>query len=383
MTRSRTMNPTTRRRTLARTFSFALLAAAASVSACKKDAAPTSDIAPAPTALGAENIALVRTDTLRSGPQLAGTLVPEREARLRAEVSGRVLQTMVDQGQRVSEGTLLGRIDDAAVSDQAASAKSGVTQAQVAVDQANRELQRAKTLLAAGAIAERDREAAERASVGAEAQLADAKARLSLAEKNIRNTLIKAPFSGVVSERAVSPGDVVSPGTALFTIVDPSSLRLEASVPAEAIGSIRVGSPVMFAVNGYPGRTFEGKVTRINPTADAVTRQVRIYATVPNSSGRLVGGLFANGSVATDTRVGLMVPDKAVDQSGISPFVVRVKGGKVEKVDVTIGLHDQSTETTEITRGLAMGDTVLLGTAQGISVGTQVRISNPKDAARP
>ena len=278
---------------------------------------------------------------------------------------------------------LIGRIDDAAVSDQAASAKSGVTQAQVAVDQANRELQRAKTLLAAGAIAERDREAAERASVGAEAQLADAKARLSVAEKNIRNTLIKAPFTGVVSERAVSPGDVVSPGTALFTIVDPSSLRLEASVPAEAIGSIRVGAPVLFAVNGYPGRTFEGKVTRINPTADAVTRQVRIYATVPNSSGRLVGGLFANGSVATDTRVGLMVPDKAVDQSGVSPFVVRVKGGKVEKVGVTIGLHDQSTETTEVTRGLSMGDTVLLGTAQGISVGTQVRISNPKDAARP
>ena len=383
MTRFRTMTSTIRRRTLTRTFAFTLLAAAAAVSACKKDAAPTSEIAPALTALGAENIALVRMDTLRSGPQLAGTLVPEREARLRAEVSGRVLQTMVEQGQRVSEGMLIGRIDDAAVSDQAASAKSGVTQAQVAVDQANRELQRAKTLLAAGAIAERDREAAERASVGAEAQLADAKARLSLAEKNIRNTLIKAPFTGVVSERAVSPGDVVSPGTALFTIVDPSSLRLEASVPAEAIGSIRVGAPVLFAVNGYPGRTFEGKVTRINPTADAVTRQVRIYATVPNSSGRLVGGLFANGSVATDTRVGLMVPDKAVDQSGVSPFVVRVKGGKVEKVGVTIGLHDQSTETTEVTRGLSMGDTVLLGTAQGISVGTQVRISNPKDAARP
>ncbi len=371
------------RRTSSRTTAIALLVLGASATACKKDAAPPVEAAQAPTALGAENIAVVSIDTLRSGPQLAGTLQPEREARLRAEVSGAVLQTMVEQGQRVSAGTLLGRIDDASVNDQAISAKSVVTQAQLAVDQATRELQRSTTLLAAGAIAARDREASERALVGAQAQLADANARVSMAEKSLRNTIIRAPFAGVVSERSVSPGDVVSPGTALFTIVDPSSLRLEASVPAEAIGSIRVGSPVMFAVNGYPGRAFEGKVTRINPTADAATRQVRIYATVPNGSGRLVGGLFANGSVATETRVGLMVPDKAVDQTGIAPFVMRVKGGKVEKVDITIGLHDIATETMEVTKGLVVGDTVLLGAAQGISVGTQVKVSTPKDAARP
>ena len=371
------------RRSVAPIISFTLLAAVAGATACKKSAPPVEDPKSIVQDVGPENIALVKNDTLRTGPQLSGTLVPEREARLRAEVSGRVLQTMVEQGQRVSEGTLIGRIDDAAVNDQAASAKSSVTQAQLSVDQANREVQRSKTLLAAGAIAERDREAAERAAAGAEAQLADAKARLSLADKNIRNTMIRAPFAGVVSERTVSPGDVVSPGTALFTIVDPTSLRLEASVPAEAIGSIRVGAPVMFAVNGYPGRTFEGKVTRINPTADQQTRQVRIYATVPNSSGRLVGGLFANGSVASDTRVGLMVPEKAVDQTGVSKFVMRLKGGRVEKVEVALGLHDVSTESFEITKGLAAGDTVLLAQAQGISVGTQVRVSAPKDAARP
>lgn len=380
MTRFTTM---TNRRSFKPIIALSLLAAVGSATACKKKEAETATTAPIVQDVGPENIALVKNDTLRTGPQLSGTLVPEREARLRAEVSGRVLQTMVEQGQRVSEGTLIGRIDDAAVNDQAASAKSGVTQAQLSLDQANREVQRSKTLLAAGAIAERDREAAERAAAGAEAQLADAKARLSLAEKSIRNTLIKAPFAGVVSERTVSPGDVVSPGTALFTIVDPTSLRLEASVPAEAIGSIRVGAPVMFAVNGYPGRAFEGKVTRINPTADAQTRQVRIYATVPNSTGRLVGGLFANGSVASETRVGMMVPEKAVDQTGVAKFVMRLKAGKVEKVEVELGLHDATTESYEVKKGLAVGDTVLLAQAQGISVGTQVRVSAPKDAARP
>ncbi|MEP6764637.1 MAG: efflux RND transporter periplasmic adaptor subunit [Gemmatimonadaceae bacterium] len=371
------------RRSLAPLVSIALLATVAAFTACKKDTPASAETAPVVQPIGPENIAIVKQDTLRSGPQLSGTLVPEREARIRSEVTGAVLQTMVEQGQRVDNGTTLGRIDDAAVSDQLASAKSSVAQAQVSVDQSARELQRSKTLLAAGAISERDVEAAERASLAAQAQLADAKSRVSMAEKTLRNTVIHAPFVGVVSERSVSAGDVVSPGTALFTIVDPTSLRLEASVPAEAIGSIKVGVPVMFAVNGYPGRTFEGKVTRINPTADLATRQVRIYATVPNANGRLVGGLFANGRVASETRVGLMVPDKAVDQTGIAPFVVRVKGGKVEKVEVTAGIRDAATESTEITKGLSVGDTVLIAEARGIAVGTQVRVSTPKDAARP
>lgn len=377
MTVSYSMTP---RRSIATLGAFALALAS---TACKKDEPAKAETAPTVQAIGPENIALVKKDTIRSGPQLSGTLVPEREAKLRAEVSGAVLQTAVEQGERVSTGTLLGRIDDAAVNDQAVSARSSVAQAQVAVDQAAKELQRAKTLLAAGAIAERDQEAAERASITAQAQLADAKARVATAEKNIRNTSIRAPFSGVVSERNVSPGDVVSPGTALFTVVDPTSLRLEASVPAEAIGSIRVGAPVNFAVNGYPDRAFSGKVTRINPTADPTTRQVRIYATVPNANGRLVGGLFANGRVASESRLGLMVPDKAVDQSGIAPFVMRLHGGKVEKIEVAVGLHDGATETLEITKGLAAGDTVLVGQATGISVGTQVRVSAPRDSARP
>lgn len=381
-----TLKTSTFRRTARRAATLTTLLAVAGASACKKDGAATSDSTaapPAPTALGAENIALVKTDTLRSGPKLTGTLQPEREAQLRAEVSGAMLATNVKQGERVSQGTQLGRIDDSAINDQVISAKSAVTQAQLSVDQATRELQRSATLLAAGAIAARDKEAAERALAGAQAQLADAKARQSMAEKSVRNTVIRAPFSGIVTERSVNAGDVVSPGTALFTIVDPASWQVEASVPADAIGSIRIGSPVRFTVSGLKDREFEGKVTRINPIADATTRQIRIYASVPNKTGTLTGGQFVNGSVSTDMRVGLMVPDKAVDQSGISPFVVRVKGGKVEKVDVGIGLHDVATETMEITKGLAVGDTVLLGAAQGISVGTQVKVSTPKDAARP
>ena len=347
----------------------------------KKSAAADSTSAPPVQTIGPDNIAVARVDTLRSGPPISGTLVAGREARIRAEVSGAVLQTYVDQGQRVAAGTALGRIDDAVLRDASLSARSGLTQARVTAEQATRELQRARTLVAAGAIAERDVESAERSNVAAQAQLADARARLGTAEKNLRNATIRAPFAGVVSEKSVNPGDIVSPGAALFTVIDPRSLRLEASVPTSALGDVRVGAPVTFSVNGFADRKLEGRVTRVNPAVDPQTRQVRILASVPNDRALLVAGLFVEGRVDSQKHVGVLVPEQAVDQTAVTPYVMRLKGGKVEKVEVQLGVRDQAAEAFEVRAGIASGDTVLLGAARGISLGTRVVVSSPRDAA--
>jgi membrane fusion protein, multidrug efflux system len=257
-----------------------------------------------------------------------------------------------------------------------------VTQATVAAEQASRELQRARALSAAGAIAERDVESAERATLAAQAALADGKARLSSAEKNLRNTVVRAPFAGVVAVKAVSPGDIVAPGAALFTVIDPRSLRIDASVPAAALADVRVGAPVTFSVNGTD-RRLEGVVTRVSPMVDPQTRQVAIQASVPNDAGILVAGLFVEGRVASQKRVGVLVPEQAVDQTGVVPSVMRLRSGKLEKVDVQIGLRDEGTDQVEIAQGLAMGDTVLLGAARGISVGSSVTVSAPRDVSPP
>ena len=357
-----------------------LLAATVVGTACSKDtAAPAANGAETAQNIGPENIAVARMDTLRSGPAISGTLSADREARLRAEMSGAVLATMVEQGERVNEGTVLGRIDDASVRDAALSARSAVAQATMAAEQATREWQRAKTLVAAGAIAERDVESADRANLGAQAQLADAKARLSSAEKMLRNTVIKAPFAGVVAERAVSPGDIVSPGSPMFTVIDPKSLRVAASVPASALEDVRVGSPVVFTVNGSD-RVLEGRVLRVSPVVDPQTKQVLLLASVPASAGGLVAGLFVEGRVASQKRVGVLLPENAIDQTGIAPTVMRLKGGKVEKVDVQLGVRDDALAALEVTTGIASGDTVLLGAARGISVGTMITVSAPRDA---
>lgn len=371
---------TTFRRSAA--YSIVLVSVSAMLAACGGNGAEAAiDTTAVVQTIGPSNIATAREDTIRSGPPVSGTLVAEREARIRAEVSGAVLQTYVEQGQRVSAGTPLVRIDDALARDAALSARSQVTQANVGAEQATRELQRARTLVAAGAIAERDVESAQRANLAAQAQLADARARLAMAQKNVANSTIRAPFSGVVSERQVNPGDIVSPGAPLVTIIDPRSLQLEASVPTTALGDIRVGAPVTFTVNGFSGRTLEGRVTRINPMVDPQTRQVRLLASVPNESGSLVAGLFVEGLVASEKRVGIIVPEQAIDQAAQSPYVMRLKNGKVDRVQVSLGLRDAALEMYEILSGVAVGDTVLLGAARSISAGTNVRVSTPTDAA--
>jgi RND family efflux transporter MFP subunit len=357
------------------------VAALIAVVACNGGAAAESDSTAAETTIGAENIAVVTSGVLQSGPTVSGSLMPEREAAVRAQVGGSVLQTFVDQGQAVRAGQTLGRIESGGLQDVYLSARSGVTSASNNADIARRELERAQKLLAAGAIAERDIEQARRSAISANAALADARARLATAQKQVGNTIITAPISGVVSDRQVSAGDVVQPGALLFTVVDPSSMRLEGSVPAEQLSQVRLGAPVTFTVNGYPGRTFTGKVTRVNPTADPATRQVRIVVSIPNAEGRLVGGLFATGRLASESRTGMVVPVSAVDSRSNVPAVFRIKGGKVERVPVQLGLRDEGAERVEIASGVQVGDTLLLGAAQGITPGTIVKVSSPSDRA--
>jgi RND family efflux transporter MFP subunit len=352
----------------------------ASSTACRNSAdAKSADSGTSVMSVGEENVAIADTARLTSGPQISGSLAPNWEATIRAEVAGPVVRTYVERGERVSNGQVLARLDDRAIRDSYLSARAAVRTAQSASEVAKRNLSRTQTLVDAGAVAESQLEDMRVAAQNAEGVLADAQARLAGAEKQLRATEIRAPASGVVSERSVQAGDVVQPGTALFTVVDPSRMKLEASVPAERLGEISVGAAVQFTVNGYPGRTFEGTVDRVSPVADQATGQVKIKVALPNSTGRLVGGLFAQGRVASDTVNGIIVPESAVDARGLRPIVVRLKRGVVERVEVELGLRDEATERVQVTSGLARGDTVLLGAAQGIAPGTPVQVSAIKD----
>jgi RND family efflux transporter MFP subunit len=357
-------------------------AAMLAAGACKKGDASAEPAKVETMLVGPENVSVVRREQIRTGPSLSGSLAPEKEATIRAEMSGAVVQTYAEAGQRVRAGQPLAQLDAAVLRDQQLSAQSAVTTAASAYEIARRNVQRNVALEQAGAIAERDLEQARNALLAASSQLATARAQLANVSKQLDKASVQAPFAGVVAQRQVNAGDVVTPGIALFTVVDPGSMQLEASVPAEALSQVRVGMPVEFSVNGYPDRRFAGRVTRVNPTADPATRQVKILASIPNAGNTLVGGLFAEGRVSSETRSAPMAPLAAIDERGLRPTAVRLRNGRIEKVEVGLGIRDAAAETVEVTSGLAPGDTLLLGAARGISPGTPVKVSAPRDTRK-
>ena len=347
----------------------------AAATACSRD--PRAESGPAPTTVTVtgDNALVLEERLIRSGPSISGDLTPERQAAIRAELEGSVMSLLIEEGQSVRAGQLLGTLDESVVAEQYRSAKSNLVAAENAAQMARRESDRAKRLLAGGAIAERDLEIADRAQLAAEAQLDNAKAAVAAAERQWQKSQIRAPFGGIVSTRSVSIGDVVQAGTAMFIVVDPSSMQLHASVPAAALAGLKVGSVVEFDVSGYEGQTFSGRIERINPTVDPGTRQVRLVVSIPNTGRALVAGLFAKGRVSLEERKALAMPISAVDIRGATPMVRRLRGGKVELVAVQLGLRDDILELVEITGGLARGDTVLVGGAQNIAAGTPVVVT--------
>jgi RND family efflux transporter MFP subunit len=348
--------------------------------ACKPKAASPAAPADQSIQVGHENIVIAEPIKLTTGPAISGALSAARTAQVRAEVAGAVTAMYVEQGQSVARGALLARLDDTSIRDTYLSAKSNILSAQSALDLAKRNAERSATLAQAGAISDRDLEAARQAEANAEAALADAKARLATAEKQLAKTEIRAPLAGIVSERPASAGDVLQVGGALLTIVDPSSMRLEASVPTERLAALKVGTQVEFSVSGYEGTTFTGRIERINPSVDPATRQVRIYVSIPNTGRPLVAGLFAEGRVATQSKTAIAVPIAAVDERGTNPTVLRLRASKAERVPVQLGVRDELAEKVEILSGVQPGDTVLVGTAQSVSEGTVVRVIGEGEA---
>jgi RND family efflux transporter MFP subunit len=357
---------------------LALSMAAAVTTACSEKAELAAPAAPpAPLQIGQENVVAVTVDTIVVGPILSGELRPQREATIRAELGGSMLDVEVDEGEPVTKGTLLGRIETRTLDEVRRSATSAVKSAENQLVVAQREAERTERLVNAGALAPRDLDLARSNVTAVEAQLADARSRLASVERQLEDAVLRSPISGIVSSRAVNVGDVVGVGMSLFTVIDPSSMRLEAAVPSDDLSQLRVGATVEFEVRGYD-QAFKGRVERIAPQADPATRQVPIFVAIPNVGGRLVAGLFAEGRVVSRTATGPVVPINAVNTTADAPWVLRVTDGKTERVPVTLGLRDPRTERVQVASGVSAGDTLLRGASQGITPGTAVRVSAPR-----
>ncbi|TWI70242.1 RND family efflux transporter MFP subunit [Pseudoduganella lurida] len=328
-----------------------------------------------------EDLLTVQSNALASGPVITGSIQPERRADLRAEVSAIVLQVLKENGEPVRKGDLLVRLDDTSIRDSLGSSEEAVRNAKQVVDQAQRMLDRNKTLRASGMTSMQALEDAEVRLNTAQSELAAVKSRTVGARQTLDRTLVRAPFDGIVSDRKVSSGDTAQIGKELIKVIDPNSMRFEGLVSADKIGIVKVGQPVLFRVNGYPGQNFQGKVKRVDPAANAVTRQVEVLVEFAERNQPRVAGLYAEGRVETATTDALMLPASAMVEAGDSKYVWRIKDKKLSKVNLAIGTRDERTGFWEVKSGLASGDMVLRAPGATVHDGQAVELVTPKNVA--
>lgn len=324
-------------------------------------AQPPATAAEAPALLLApEDLITLQPSQLANGPVVTGSIQPEKRADLRAELGAVVLQVLKENGQAVQRGELLVRLDDTAIRDSLTSALEAQRASSQAFDQAERQVERFKTLQAQGMTSMQALEDAQVRRNNAQSDLVAARSRVAAAQQQLRRTEVRAPFEGVLSERRVSAGDTVQIGRELLKVIDPRSMRFEGLVSADRMLEVKPGLAVGFKVNGFPQTEFMGTVRRVDATANAVTRQVEVLIDFsPSTPAPLVAGLFAEGRIDTGTQSALMLPEGALVRSGERADVWQWQGEQIKRVSVKLGERDSRRGEYPVLSGLAAGDRVL------------------------
>jgi RND family efflux transporter MFP subunit len=336
-----------------------------------------------PMLLVRQDLITVQPETLAQGPVIAGSLQPELRAELRAEVPGVVLEVLKDNGDEVSEGELLLRIDSTALRDNLLSAREAERAAEAALDQTERQYKRMQTMVEKGLVAVETVETAEGARNQAQSALASARARVVESRQLLEKTEVRAPFDGVVGARSVSAGNTVQVGMELLQVLDISTMRFEGMIAADEVGKVRNGARVHFRVNGFPNREFEGRVERTNPVANEATRQVQILVALPQVNENLVAGLYAEGRIEVESRPVILLPESALVRDGDLAHVWTVSQGELKRTDVVLGQQDPRLGRFEVSSGLSIGDEVLRHPLGILKDGREVEISGPVESVSP
>ncbi len=368
---------------------FFLLPAVASQWRCAGSQAPANGAAdPPPAELAVKTAAVSATDWPVTIP-ISGSLRSQSNVEIKSEVGGRLIAAHFLEGDTVGKDQLLAEIDPVnyrLARDQASAAldvaQAGLERALVVRDHSRLERERADNLLRTGGITQKDHQAAvtgvneaEAQVKLAEAQIGQARALLSVAEKALKDCRIFAPAAGQVRRKYLDQGSLLSPGTTVYSLVDNSRLELECLLPSYQLSEVRLGKRAVFTTPTYGERQFEGSVSAVNPVIESDNRSVKVIVRIVNPGGILRSGMFARGEIeARVERGALVIPRSAlvVDPNQTSSGgVYVVAGGRARRREVRVGGFRQ--DRLWIREGLAPGDEVIVEIGPALKDGVPVR----------
>jgi RND family efflux transporter MFP subunit len=309
---------------------------------------------------------------------ISGSVRPVLQAMVKSKVAGEVAQVHVREGERVVAGQVLVSIDTADLRARNDSQQAAVAEAKARLDLARKNEQNNRLLLSKNFISQNAFDSVANSVEVAEAGYKSAAAQANITQRALADAQIRAPFNGIVAKRVVNVGEKVSSDASVVHVVDLSRMELEAPVPVGDIPSVKVGQEIAFTVDGFAGRDFKGKVERINPAAEAGSRSISIFVTLPNPDSALKGGMFANGTLAAIGRSSVnAIPLAALIEEGGQTFVYALNGDAIERKPITAGAKSVERGLVEVMSGLDAGARVVTVKADGLKHGVKAFVKAP------
>jgi len=324
--------------------------------------------------LAASDVVKAEMLELAQGLPLSGSLKAVNSAVVKARAAGELQALTVREGDVVKAGQVIARVDATEYNSRVRQAQEQADSAKAQIDIAQRQWDNNKALMEQGFISKTALETSQNNLTAAQANHKAALAAVDMARKTLDDTVLRAPITGVVSQRLAQPGERVSIDARVVEIVDLSRLEFEATLSAADSVDVRVGQEAVLQVEGS-NRAIQAKVVRINPSAQAGSRSVLAYLAIADAAG-LRQGLFAQGTLGTGRASALAVPLTAVRTDKPSPYVQVVENNQVVHKSVEPGVRGEAgKETMVAVKGLAPGAMVIRGSVGPLREGTAVRLA--------
>ena len=291
--------------------------------------------------------------------EAVGTARANESVVIAAKQAGNIARINFQEGQTVRSGAILVELESRERAADTEAVRAEIQQARAVADEIRQQLDRTRTLRATGNAPEARVDQLESQLRAAEGRIRQNESRLRAADARFEDFRITAPFEGRVGLRQVSMGALVQPGTAITTLDDVRTIKVEFSVPEQYLGRLRQGLTVAALTPAFPGREFAGEVTAIDTRIDPATRAARLNGTFDNADSSLKPGMFLTISLAVTTRENaIIVPEDALVAEGARQFIYVVVDGKSLRREVKLGVRMQG--HVEVVEGVAVSDTIVV-----------------------
>ncbi len=347
-----------------------------------RQAAPAGAPAEAVVELARTDVVTAQTVELDQGVSVTGSLRAVNSAVVKARVAGELQGLTVREGDAVQAGQVIATIDPAEHQARLRQAREQADAARAQVEIAKRNFDNNQALVDKGFISRTALESSQSSLNGAQATYQAALAAVDVARKTLEDTALRAPIGGMVAQRLAQPGERLAVDGRVIEIIDPTRLELEATLtPADSV-RVRIGQTARLSIEGS-AQPVTATVARINPSAQAASRGVPVYLSVPAAPG-LRQGLFAQGTLVTARQQTLAVPLGAVRTDRPAPYVQVLEGGRVAHRNVQTGARGESGGSVLVAvEGIAAGAEVILGHVGTLREGTAVRFTPSAPASAP